>query len=294
MSERALTVGSWNLNWRVGDAALRQGRLLANHGVELVALQETNPRSLEALCHSAGFTWMRSSLALRSPHPDEGQRRRRGTAIAGTGEEPRAYWLVEGVPVAERTIVCDFGDFLAGSFHAPPGVTWGIVKAHQAVRIARYLAAVEQPVLFGIDANTPKVDHPDFALTRTHWHTGYRRLEGEDGDDLLVGPTRVHGLMDTYRTWLEANPAELEVIRTSRPEGPLAISHRTGKRKNSPGTARRYDAVWASDHFRVDKVSYHYDEGVEAGSDHALVTAHLRLESEPRVERSRDHPVAAE
>lgn len=54
------------------------------------------------------------------------------------------------------------------SYHAPPGVTWGIDKPQQAIALARRLALCRGPVLVGADANTPEVDAPDFAATRTH------------------------------------------------------------------------------------------------------------------------------
>jgi hypothetical protein len=51
----------------------------------------------------------------------------------------------------------------------------------------------------------------------------------------------------------------------------LAVSHRTGTTRN----ARRYDAIWATDDFVVVDVRYHYEDAVQAGSDHALVLADL-------------------
>lgn len=90
------------------------------------------------------------------------------------------------------------------SYHAPPGVTWEIVKPRQAVTIARWLSAQQGPVLLGADANT-----------------------------------------------------------------------RTGKRKNSPGTGRRYDCIWLTAHWTVQHIDHLYDERIDACSDHALVLADL-------------------
>ena len=53
-------------------------------------------------------------------------------------------------------------------------------------------------MLLGADANTPLIDAVDFAATRTHWHTGGRRLNGEPGDDLLFGPDKIHPLDMTW------------------------------------------------------------------------------------------------
>jgi hypothetical protein len=143
-------------------------------------------------------------------------------------------------------------------------------------------------LLFGADANTPLIDAFDFANTRTHWHTGNRHLHGEPGDDLLFGPGKVHDLDDALRRWLALHPDEMDRLRASRPlasptrrgmkpEPPLAITHRTGRRKNSPGTGRRFDSVWVSRHWVVRHIKHLYEEGIAAGSDHAPVMVDLDL-----------------
>ena len=60
-------------------------------------------------------------------------------------------------------------------------------------------------------------------------------------------------------------------LRASRPSGPLAVTHRTGRRRNSPGTDRRFDSVWVSRHWVVRCVKHLYEKGIAAGSDHAPV-----------------------
>ena len=65
----------------------------------------------------------------------------------------------------------------------------------------------------------------------------------------------------------------------AKPSGPLAITHRTGKRKNSPGTDRRFDSVWVSHHWVVQHVEHLYEKGIAAGSDHAPVVVDLKLDS---------------
>lgn len=133
--------------------------------------------------------------------------------------------------------------------------------------------------MFGADANTPRKDAPDFDSTRTHWHTGDPRLQGEFGDDLLFGPGKLHDLDDALRRWLARD--EMDRLRHSKPSGPLAVTHRTGKRKNSLGTDRRYDSVWVSHHWAVRKVEHCYGRGVSAGSDHAPVIVDLDLTAPP-------------
>jgi hypothetical protein len=112
-----------------------------------------------------------------------------GCTSAGRGPAPRRAWVPEDVPLPERILLADTTvdgrDLLAVSYHAPPGVSWGITKPRQAVAFARRLSVRQGPVLMGADANTPLIDAADFAATCTHWHTGDRHLNGEPGDDLF-------------------------------------------------------------------------------------------------------------
>src|SRR5215470_11544170 len=123
------------------------------------------------------------------------QPRPRGSATArGSAAQTRPcrWWLLGGLPQSERILLIESQTegtpFIAVSYHAPPGVTYGIIKPQQAVAFARWLSTQNGPLLFGADANTPLIDALDFADTQTHWHTGHRKLQGEPGDDLLVGP----------------------------------------------------------------------------------------------------------
>jgi hypothetical protein len=49
----------------------------------------------------------------------------------------------------------------------------------------------------------------------------------------------------------------------------------TGFLWNSPGTGRLFDSIWITAHWTVQHISHLYDEGIAAGSDHALVVADL-------------------
>ena len=74
--------------------------------------------------------------------------------------------------------------------------------------------------------NSPDVDHPNFDQVECcfNW-VGPRSFERR-----LLGPEATHGCRDVLRTWLADHPNELNAITEQRPEGPLAISHRTGHR----------------------------------------------------------------
>ena len=282
--DSAVRVASWNVAFGGAPRAQRQGELLRELGPDLIFLQEINPGSAEALRQSAGADWLATAVSLRAPAADDRPVRRRGVAIAGCGAPPARCWLLDSVLLPERVLLAEVS--VAGvqvtviSYHAPPGVSWGLVKPRQAVALASWLATQHGPVLLGADANTPRIDAADFASTRTHWHTGDRRLHGEPGDDLMFGPAKIHPLDDVLRQWLAAHPSGTGASAHS-PLGPLAVTHRTGRRKNSPGTGRRFDAIWATRHWAVQSVHHLYDEGIAAGSDHAVVVADLTLGSEP-------------
>src|SRR5215472_17378306 len=47
------------------------------------------------------------------------------------------------------------------SFHTPPGASWGEVKPSTLTTIAQRLQRQPPPLIFGIDANCLKTDHPD-------------------------------------------------------------------------------------------------------------------------------------
>jgi endonuclease/exonuclease/phosphatase (EEP) superfamily protein YafD len=271
-------VVSWNLNYRGVAAAEQQGALLRELAADVMLLQEANPNSTDVLRQAAGADWLVRSVDRREAMPDDRPVRRRGVAVAGHGAPPRTAWLLdctlpERILLAE--VIVEGVTFTAGSYHAPPGVTWKLVKPRQAVTFAKWLTGQTGPLLFGADANTPVIDAIDFADTRTHWHTGSRHLRGEPGDDLLFGPAKIHALDDALRRWLCDSPEAAASFQPAGQDGPLAITHRTGRRRDSPGTGRRFDAVWVSRHWTVRQVQHLYDEGIAAGSDHAPVVVDL-------------------
>jgi hypothetical protein len=244
---------------------------------DLLLLQEVNRRSVEVLAEEAGSDWLIPAVDLRAAGPGEPAARSRGVAIAGRGALGRA-WLPVEVDMPERVLAVEAdiagSQLTAVSYHAPPGVTWGLMKPRQAVAVANWLTLLPGPVILGADANTPLIDAADFASTRTHWHTGSRNLEGEPGDDQMWGPDRIHHLQDALRCWIAENPRS-PLALSAPPLGPLAVTHRTGKRENSPGTPRRFDCLWITDEWTVKRIDHLYADAIAAGSDHAIVMAEL-------------------
>jgi hypothetical protein len=128
-------------------------------------------------------------------------------------------------------------------------------------------------LLFGIDANCPKTDHPDIKRNEWWW----------EDERLLLGGTPLHQLHDVLRVHLKNNPNELAGILATRPNGPLAVSHVRGNRRKM--TECRYDFIYATPDIGIENVVYVFDDTIRAVSDHALVIAdlvvHERLANNP-------------
>lgn len=276
-----LRIATWNLNYRGRSVAPALGELLKRAGVDLVLLQEANPNSLELVREAAGLDWTVSAFDAGAPTP-VGPGRRRVAAIAGKGASPGGVGFLPDLALPERmvfaSVATNVGRLTVASYHAPPGVTWGRIKVDHAHALLRWIKTTSDLVVLGADANTPEVDHPDPAQVRTHWHTGSRRLAGALGDDVMFGGFPEHRLQDAYRRWLSNQPDLRARIQRESPDGPLAVSHRTGKRKSSPGTPRRFDTLWISPGLKVRSAIYDYDGAIAAGSDHALVIADVVTE----------------
>ena len=145
------------------------------------------------------------------------------------------------------------------------------MKVDQAHAFTDWLCERAGPVIVGADANTPKLDPVDDAAVQTHWYTGFRKLNGDPGDDVLWGASPRHQLKDCLRVWLAADGRRAADID---PAGPLAISHYTAKRKDHSGHPRRFDSIWATPDFTVIDVRYLSDE-IGRLSDHAPVIVDL-------------------
>ncbi len=258
--------------WNVNNRLLRSGHIefLKRLQPDVLTLQEVSAGFHEALVESGVFGWGVSSFALRPAAAGETAGRKLGCSVFGRpGLELQASALAPGVALPERTLVVQVrspeGEFTACSFHIPPGVSWKKIKPQTMCSLAEYLAQLPGHVIVGIDANAPKLDHPEHC-DNVWWWTDEPKLLGHEPR---------HHLRDALRTYLAAHPDELEAIRRERPNGPLALSHRRGMGKKR--TDCRYDFVLCTPDVRVVQVQYLYEESCAAGSDHGLVVADLEL-----------------
>src|SRR5258706_4153115 len=137
-----MRVVSWNVPFRGRVAAQRQGDLLRTLSPDLILLQEANPGSADVLREAAGADWLIRAVELRSRDPDDRPVRSRGVAIAGRGQPPARAWLPAAVALPDRILAAQmkFGGLplTAVSYHAPPGVSWGLIKPRRVRVLARH------------------------------------------------------------------------------------------------------------------------------------------------------------
>jgi hypothetical protein len=271
---------SWNVNWRATPAERRrQLEHITRWQPDLLLLQEVNARTLAAF--ETSFDWAVFALG---PNPnDRHWRMRYGTAVLGRGHvelrnahsvAPTWFALPEDASwkanrftrraTCAEVRVANMAEFVVMSLHASPAA--GAIAEHKPwfhARIGAWLAEVDAPWLFGIDANTPGIDHPD--QDRNEWC--WPRTDAHPGEDELLGSLATHRGRDLLRDWLGRNSEELERIVAMRPRGPLAVSYRL---RSGPV---RYDHLWATEEFGVEEIRY--DQESFDASDHAAIVADL-------------------
>lgn len=262
-------VATWNVAHRSVDSTRLQIQAALAARVDLLLLQEVTPLAFPLWARSFPI----ALFSLDGHHAGTGERHRElGCAILATGRftpigKPTT---LAGHVAPERSLIATLGDghllLTVGSFHQVAGADrkkWGPAKKAQTfAAIAAWAADQAGATLFGIDANSPKVDHPDVRCN-VYWH-GSR--EGDQLEHLLFDPLRSpHQLRDALRTWLEHNPAEAERTRLEAPDGPLRVSH------YNRGVARRYDHLFLTHQLQPASVAYRTDVIHERLSDHTLV-----------------------
>jgi endonuclease/exonuclease/phosphatase family metal-dependent hydrolase len=273
MGRQEFRVASWNLKWN-GRAS---EQFVADRRLDLLALQEVTPEAFERFraLFADGVHSIAHDLCDADPAPKHGVALLWSERLAGRGAR-----LLNHMVLPHRFLVCDLafveqrGYFAACSYHALNGEQGedGFDKPRFTYQVARWPEDQPTPIVIGMDANSPAVDHPDITKIECHFDwLGPRHFERA-----LLGPEARHRLVDTWRVWLDTHPDELARVVAERENGPLAVSHRTGKTETRPGNPQRFDHILATQgDFWVVDASYDYAGALAAGSDHALVTATL-------------------
>jgi len=265
-----LTIVSWNVDgWHtIHDA---QVALIDRTGAELALLQEVTPESAEVL-RDAGWEILTALELLPTDHVERAGRRPRfscAVAVRG-GLRIASAEALTGAPSPVRTLVARIegqtGNLTAMSAALPPGSMWGrAAKQGQARAMGAFLAAIDGPVVVGMDRNGPK--HERFDPAETEWWP--------EDEPALFAEDAPHGLRDVLLAFHSEHPERREAARAERPDGPLEVSY--VEQRTTPPSPRRYDLILASAHWQVSGVEYDYHASAVAGSDHSLVSARLRF-----------------
>lgn len=258
----------WNV--RLNNSSKLMPDFLSSIRPDLCTFQEVTTRIFKSLEEALPKHTGVFSLEERPPEALEGLKRQLGCAIFFTSDFDLHDKYLLDVPFPERTMVakmnCADGDFTLASIHAPPGASHGKLKPETFVRITKWLNLQDGPIIFGIDANTPKFDR---------WHHGLNEWWWKD-EPILFGEKPNHHLRDLYRVYLDQHPEISAQARNERPDGPLAVTYFRGNRKDSR-TPCRYDLIYGTEHFTPKKFTFPFEASVDAGSDHSAVVADLRF-----------------
>ena len=260
------TFATWNVNYQKFKES--HFNFLGEINPDILALQEVHPDFFKKLSSSNLFSNSHYTLG----YIQHDVRPSKPCAILSSSDiRLRNPSLIPDLPFPEKCVIVnaelDASVIKVCSFHTPPGVAVKELKPLSHMILAEWLKKRDHPVILGIDANTPGVDHPNLAENVWYW----------EDEPKLLGEERIHDLRDAFRDYLSNKPDLLEAIKQSRPKGPLAVSHITGK--GYTPTERRYDFIFVSPDIRVKKVDYIFEEACAAGSDHALVYAELEIDS---------------
>jgi endonuclease/exonuclease/phosphatase family metal-dependent hydrolase len=274
---------SWNLEWAASRERRRgQVELIRELAPDLLAVQEVKATTLRMF--EDQFAWKVFALG---PNPDDRYWTARfGTAVLGGPRttlarqmlvaptwfalEDALRWkanrFARRATWARVRLEGSDQDVLVGSLHASPAA--GPIGAHKPWfhgRMAHWLEEVDEPWLFGIDANAPGAEGAE--PERTRW--GWPRTPERPGEDELLGARVAHRGRDLLRLALDEDPDELARLLEARPDGPLAVSYQL---RAGPV---RYDHCWATPEFTVQRIEY-LEEGFEF-SDHAPIVCDLEL-----------------
>ncbi len=289
-----LRVVSWNLHAGATGRLDAKIELLEEIRPDLVLLQEISRPVYRALLpnpmvyerqheRSRLFSWGALSTDLTRPR---GSEQRLGCAVLGGQDtellaagslsasvfdvdDPRRPGMLRRT-VTAQVAVRGGSTVTACSFQARPTPRDPsvVLRPDFQAGIAQWLVRTAGPIIVGIDARAPEIDHPDLrcSVFRSPAPQG-----GGPGEDHLLGPEPTHALIDVFRRHLQRRPDQFARIAAQRPDGPLAVSRRVA------GRPARHDHIWATPDVDVLDVRYLYEEAVSTGSDHALVLADLCL-----------------
>ena len=238
--------------------------------IDIVALQEVSRSFYEKLVKANIFAWHKYSL-------NEGATGTKGCALFGS--KKFTLLAIDRTLFSKQMIVAELSNPTIGtltgcSFHIPNGSNYAHVKRDVGDEIANWLTKKRTRTVFGIDANSPEIDHPDNTKIQLYKYDSR----------LLLGNSPIHNLEDTCRVYLNAHSELMGPIVLLREHGPLSTSFINYKRdENKTPVPHRYDHIYTTPDINVISIKYldiHskvYDDGDKRLSDHAMVVTELSI-----------------
>jgi endonuclease/exonuclease/phosphatase family metal-dependent hydrolase len=271
----ALRVATWNVRWNGGQKTVaREAELLAATPWDVAMLQEVNLNAWQAF-GACGLA-------------DGGVSAFDGSFIAPDGKRPHGVALLvrNGLRLTDAVAIAGLprpgrgvGATLMGwevpmsvaSWHAPNAAASGpAIKMQGYLGFLGWIARQQGPTVAGFDAN--------------HWENSTELklampvdpAHGWYLEHRFFGADPPHRLRDAYRDYLDQNPDAYERLLGTPPRnGPLAVTYTRGSKQHP--TPDRFDYVFISNELSCTEMDHLYQQGVDAGSDHALVTATLTV-----------------
>jgi exonuclease III len=259
-----LRIASWNV--RGMPHPVDQLRLLADLHPDILLVQDVGPSAVHAVTDS--HLWDHIADTWSPPHPPGITIRRGGCLIAVKGD----WVLTSTLPTPDAllsnralAVTATHGGAALTllSCYAPTNTGPGRKERPGYFGALTAWLSAATPVVLGMDANGPRVDHPDIEQSR--WWT--------EEEALVLGAGAQ--TKDVLRLWYTNHPAELKRRLRYYPNGPLADSYHRGRRGKYLHC--RYDSIRVSPGIHVLDVRYLYEDAVRAASDHALVVADIDL-----------------
>lgn len=290
-----LSVASWNINAAAVDRFTAQLRFLRKRGIDLALLQEVH-RDRNTAAHAAAEGW---SLAISSHNvPDhrygkEGADHALGCMILGSdrvrllGDAARLPDLsADPLPAPERTLTAFVEvaetTLTVASLYTVTGDSrhpfWGpAAKRETHAGWAAWMTLQQKRAVVGLDANAPRMDHPD---VRRNGYWGDEYGFDYQHERLLFDPERApHAMRDTLRRYLDEHPERRDNLLSTVPAtGPLAVSF-----VDSRCRAYRYDYILVTPDIGVRSLPLYASEAIERTnvgrrlSDHAPILVDLEL-----------------
>lgn len=215
----------------------------------IICLQEVTESHKKIIIESLNPTDYAYSLDYRKPGRFDKKNRRMGILTLAFGGKVENAKTVDRSVFPDRTLYTTilFKQIKVQilNFHSLTGVGYKKAKSSNFASIAEFLHDENNLDFFCCDANEPKVD--SFEIEKLEFWN-----KGKPSVSLIFSSNKVHMLKDP--------------VKSKRDQfDKLPYSYKTGK------TFRRYDYIFKSEKWITKKITYLYDESIQASSDHAMV-----------------------